>query len=272
MVHNGYESLTVGKKIEVGQAISKSIGMITSHPVIMIPQLIVAVITLAFDLLARNSLGVGALLITIVPAVILGIIVSGAYPEMVQNIIAGSPISIERSLRIAAGRFWSLLAAGILVGLLEFVGFVALIVPGIIIYCWYFYTVPAIMLESKGATAGMSASKAFGRDKKWNTFKILVVIAIVYIVLSVIRTAIGTGSTTAATIVYVILTIPAGAFTAIISTYVYITFGPSSTPTATGMMDASAPGAPGTMRYCPNCGTQVDSSLKFCPNCGKPLQ
>jgi hypothetical protein len=271
-VHNGDETLTVGKKIDVGDTLSKSIKMIATHPVIMIPQLIVAVIVLAFDLLSRNSAGVGALLITIVPAVILGIIISGAYPEMVQNIIAGSPISIERSLRIAAGRFWSLLAAGILVGLLELVGFIAIIIPGIIIVCWYFYTVPAIMLESKGATAGMSASKAFGRDKKWSTFTMLVVVAIIYIVISVIRTAIGIGSPTAGTIVYAILTIPAGAFTSILSSYVYITFGPSSAPPATGMMDASAPGAPGTMRYCPNCGSQVDASLKFCPNCGKPLQ
>src|SRR5271167_1134391 len=105
--------------------------MITSHPMILVPQLIVAILSLALNLVvaSRNALA-GLLVLGIVNLVVV-IIVSGAYPEMVQNILAGSPISISRSLRMAAGRFGSLIVAGILVGLLEAVGFIAIIVPGI---------------------------------------------------------------------------------------------------------------------------------------------
>ena len=81
-------------------------------------------------------------------------------------------LSVTEALGKAFHRFWTLLGAGILVVLIVALGFIALVVPGIILLTWYAYTVPAIMLEGKGATEGMAASKAFGRDKKGSTFLI----------------------------------------------------------------------------------------------------
>ena len=57
----------------------------------------------------------------------------------------------------------------------------ALIIPGVIFVTWYTYSVPAIMLEDKGVLAGWAASKTFGRDKKWSTFSIGLVLGAIAI-------------------------------------------------------------------------------------------
>ncbi len=134
------------------------------------------------------------------------------------------------SLRKAYGKLWTLVVAGILVGLVVIVGFVALIVPGIIFVTWYTYTVPPIMLEEKGAMAGMAASKAFGRDKKWSTFLIFLIIAVVGIVILGIEWVASLAAPLLGRVVNSLLYVPFETWIAVVFTYTYLGYGPSSVP------------------------------------------
>jgi hypothetical protein len=215
---------------------------------------------------------------------VVSIIITGAYPSMVQAALSGAPLSIEHSLRQAAGRFWTLLVAGILVGLIVFLGFIALIIPGIIFLTWYAYTVPAIMLENKGALAGMSASKAFGRDKKLSTFVLGFVAGIVVVVLVVIQGVLSLASSLLGHIVYSLLFVPVGAWLAVIVTYTYLTYGPSSVPASPETFGRVPPvpmnpqvtqavvsPSPPSARFCKNCGSPIQPGTKFCSSCGQPV-
>jgi hypothetical protein len=276
-------SVKVGRPIAVGDVLSKSANLLMKTPALIIPQAIVLVLSLLEDLANSATFSLAYLGLIFVSAIV-SIIVLGAYPSLVQEALEGKQPAIGEGLRKAFGKFWSLLIAGILVFLITFVGVIALIVPGIIFFTWYAYTVPAIMLENKGALDGMSASKAFGRDKKWSTFSLFVVVFIVALVVGVIEVAVSFGSGLGGKIVGSILEVPVEAWVSVILTYTYITYGPSATPAPP---DASLYGIPppappysqpdipvsqgATTNFCRNCGAPVQPGSKFCNSCGQPI-
>ncbi|MDA4137024.1 MAG: zinc ribbon domain-containing protein [Thaumarchaeota archaeon] len=282
---------TVGRPIAVRDVLSKSTNLLTRTPALLIPQVIALVISLLGDFASTATFSVVRIVLVFV-GVVVSIIITGAYPSMVQAALAGGQLSVEHSLRQAAKRFWSLLAAGILVGLIVALGSIALLVPGIIFLTWYAYTVPAIMLENKGALAGMSASKMFGRDKKWSTFILGVVVFIVIIVIAIIQAAVGRSSPLAGGVVSSLLSFPVDAWISVIITYAYLTYGPSSVPasSAPGTPEVLVPGvipsppmnqqfpqaggpvtASGPANFCRSCGSPLAPGSKFCANCGQSV-
>jgi len=273
----------VGRPIEVGHVLSKSLELIRDNPILLVPQVIVLVVSLLEDLASAATLSVLGFVLLLV-SVIVTIIVTGAYPSLVQEALDGRPVSIGNSMRQASGRFFTLLVAGIVVGIAVFVGLIALVVPGIIFLTWWVYTTPAIMLENKGVFDGMAASKAFGRDKKWSTFLLLLTVAIVAIVASSIGDLVGIASPLAGRVVGSILTMPVDAWFAVIITYTYLRYGPSSTIVPPGPevlvpgvipppppmpQEAGAPKAMPAAKFCQNCGAPLQPGTVFCPNCGQ---
>jgi hypothetical protein len=270
----------VGRKIDVGDVLSRSAKILSAHPLLLVPQLILFALTNLGDAFGASSIQSLISILSFVPLVI----VSGAYPSMVKAVMQGGQPSVTEALAKAYHKFWSLLLAGILVGVIVVLGFVALIIPGMIFAAWYAYTVPAIMLEDKGATQGMAASKAFGRDKKGSTILIGVVVVVAYLVLFVVKAVFSPASPLLGDIVYAILSVPLGAWVSVILAYAYLAYGPSPVPTIgetagygmtppvsplpTAQADASV-ATPGN--FCPSCGSAIPTGSKFCASCGRTV-
>jgi hypothetical protein len=278
------ESVTVGGTIDVGEVMSRSANIISTKPLIMVPQLIVLVPTLLGDALGASSILSPLRIITSILTIVFTVMASGAYPSLVKTFLAGGELSPMDALGMAYRKFWSLLAATILVGIIVLLGAIALIVPGIIFAAWYLYTIPAVMLEDTGALEGMSASKAFGRDKKWKTFLLFLVVAISYLVASIIDGVFSVASPLLGDLVYDILLVPIFAWASVIFSYAYIAYGPSPVPATTATMGFGlAPPAPpqppaqlgapvgASGGFCPSCGSPVSAGAKFCGTCGKPV-
>ena len=280
--------VTVGRPIVVRDVLSKSMNLLSRTPALLIPQVIVLALSLVEDLANTATLsGLGIVLLFV--SLVVSVIIAGAYPSMVQAALAGGQLSVAHSLRQAAKRFWSLFAAGILVGLIVVLGSVALAVPGIFFATWYAYTVPAMMLEDKGALAGMSASKAFGRDKKWSTFALILVVGIVFLVVALIQLVLSLFSPLLGAVVYSLVSFPLDAWVVVILAYTYLTYGPSSIPAATspeilvpGVIPpppmnqqlpqvGSATSASEPANFCRSCGSPVLPGSRFCSNCGQSL-
>jgi hypothetical protein len=273
----------VGRAIRAGAVVSQSAKIISSRPVILLPQLILLVVTLPVDLLSPSStLSPLRIAFTLV-SVVLSLIVSGAYPSMVKAALEGGEPPVAESLGKALHRFWTLLAAGVLVALIVGLGFIALVVPGVIFLTWYAYTVPAIMLEDKGALEGMAASKAFGRDKKGDTFLIFIAIGLAGLILLIVQFVLSLASPVLGNLAYAVLDVPLAAWASVIFSYTYLTCGPSSVPPTAvagyGLApplppqppaQANAPvGAPAN--FCQFCGSRLAAGSKFCGACGKPV-
>jgi hypothetical protein len=88
----------------------------------------------------------------------------------VSQTYLGSSISVGEAYRKVLPKLLALIVAAFLVGLLTMIGFILLIVPGVIILLRFAVTVPAIVVEDVGATRGMGRS---WRLAAGNTGKIL---------------------------------------------------------------------------------------------------
>jgi hypothetical protein len=174
------------KGFDIGEALTSSFNIVLKNPKILIPQLVSSLIfTLLVNLSIINKLNViGWFLLLpinfliLVVGFIVYLVVSGMYPLLVRDVVNSVSPNLASAARTALKKIFSLIAASILVSIIVTIGLILLIVPGLIFLTWFFYTIPALMLEDKGALEAMSASRAFGRDKKLNTLAVVVLLAI----------------------------------------------------------------------------------------------
>jgi hypothetical protein len=69
---------------------------------------------------------------------------------------------------------WTLIGAGILAGLGIAIGFVLLIVPGLILLTWWCLIAPVIVLEHKGVGESFGRSRELVRGHGWTVFGIVI--------------------------------------------------------------------------------------------------
>ena len=131
-------------------------------------------------------------LLFVVILLIAYVLVIGAYPLIVRDAIQGDTIDFRKALTAAAGKFFTIISAGIVVALLTLLGLTFFIIPGLIIMVLYFYWVSAIVIENRGLTDGLSASKSFAKDKKFKTFLLYIlpgpIFTIIYLIFLIILT------------------------------------------------------------------------------------
>lgn len=263
-----------GGPIDVGNVLSKSLGLLRSRPALFIPFLFPALLSLA-EILASASgyVPVRALAFACgIVGFVFGVLVVGAYPLLVRAAVGGTELPIMEAIGASYRRFWTLLAAMLAVGLLVLLGTVALVVPGMILATWYAYTVPSVVLDGMGFAEGMGASKAFGRTRKWSTFLMFLAFGVMLLpVVVVVETLTFFVSPVLGGAAEVVLTIPIGVWAYVAVSYTYMTYRPATPPpgafASAAQGPAPQPAAPGG--FCASCGSQLAPGSRFCPSCGK---
>jgi hypothetical protein len=96
----------------------------------------------------------------------------GAISRVVSTSYMGGVERPGPALRATLGRWWALLAASVLVHLVEVIGFVLLILPGLIFMALYVCVAPAIVIEGLGPIRGMRRSWSLNRHRKWRVLGI----------------------------------------------------------------------------------------------------
>ena len=164
---------------------------------------------------------------------------------------------------------------GFVVGIIVVLGFIALIIPGIIFAIMFSMSVPVLLLENKGVFESMSRSRQLVSNKWLGTFNLYfvlgVIIAVAATVLSIISGFAGPWSSILSSTLSALWQplIPIA-----LTVYYYsnvtrtspIQAGPTAAPSAPATTMATS--APSGMKFCPSCGTQMPSSATFCPKCG----
>lgn len=110
----------------------------------------------------------------------------GAFQEMRQK-----PFTIGDSLRIGLARMIPVIGVGILIALAMMLGFVLLVVPGIILGCMLYVAIPACVIEKLGVTASMSRSLALTKGYRWQIFGLFLLVIVVSAVGAFVFTLIG---------------------------------------------------------------------------------
>jgi hypothetical protein len=119
----------------------------------------------------------------------LSIVYQGMVVKLVQDVQDGRrDHSVGDLIRSVEPVFWPLVAVSILFGIAVGIGFVLLIIPGLILLVIWSVVAPVTVLERPGVFAAFGRSRGLVRGNGWNVFA---VIALVFLTVLVVGVAAG---------------------------------------------------------------------------------
>ncbi|MGH2883245.1 MAG: hypothetical protein ACRDPA_11205, partial [Solirubrobacteraceae bacterium] len=107
----------------------------------------------------------------------LSILYQGMVVELVKDVQDGRrDHSIRDLIRSVEPVFWPLAAVSVLFGIGTALGFIFLIVPGLILLVIWSVVAPVTVLEHPGVFAAFRRSRELVRGNGWNVFAVIVVV------------------------------------------------------------------------------------------------
>ena len=124
----------------------------------------------------------------------LSIVYQGMVVKLVQDVQDGRrDHSVGELLRSVEPVFWPLVAVSILFGIGVGIGFVFLIVPGLILLTIWSAAAPVTVLERPGVFAAFGRSRELVRGNGWNVFGVIVIVFLTVAVISIAAGLIASG-------------------------------------------------------------------------------
>src|SRR5437762_2862413 len=104
-------------------------------------------------------------------------IATGAGTYAISERYLGNEVTIGQALNRAVKSLWTLSVAQFAVVLWVFIGFVLLIVPGILWSLSYALVVPVVLVEGRKATPSLRRSWELVKDNRWKVFAVLLIVS-----------------------------------------------------------------------------------------------
>lgn len=159
-------------------------------------------------------------------AAIIGVIISAVLQAALMRGAAlatiGDPVDVEASYRWGLKRFGSVLLVAILVGISVAIGFILLIVPGIILLTLFSVSIPALVIEDRRGTDAMKRSWELAKEHFWHVLGVIIVAWIITTVVGSVLGAIGGDNWFLAWIFSAIAQIITAPFAALVSVLLYL--------------------------------------------------
>jgi len=188
--------------------------------------LIVAVVVVPLTFVSAVIVQTGVTILGLLVGAAIGIIIWAVLQAAVLRGAAqatiGDPVDIEASYRWGLARFGSVLLVALLVGIVVAVGFLLLVIPGLIFLVFLSVSEPALIVENRRGTEAMSRSWNLVRGHFWHALVVILVAAIITGVIQGILTAIGGDNWFVAWIFTAIAQIITAPFTALVTVLLYL--------------------------------------------------
>lgn len=170
----------------------------------------------------------GASLFSWVLAVIIGALVQGALTRAVAAEYEGNRASFGECIMAAIRVLLPLIAVGLLFGIGVGIGFVLLIVPGIILMVMWSVAGPAVVVERDGIGRAFSRSVELTKGYRWKIFALFLVLLVMYFLIFVLLGLVGLSSMSFATQrTFGVMNFVASALSAVILNLLWGTIQPS---------------------------------------------
>jgi hypothetical protein len=122
-----------------------------------------------------------------VVSIIVTLFASAAITVSVSDICLGNRPSIARSYKkVLRSGILKLLGTNLMQVAIVLVGFVLLIIPGIIALFWLMFTPSAVVLEGVGGFAALKRSKALADGYNWRNFGVFLLLLLILVVVGAI--------------------------------------------------------------------------------------
>ncbi len=210
-------------KIDIGRVLSNTFGVIGRNPVVFLglSLLIVGLPNSVVQLIQGNAAAVTGAFAS--PTVIitgllgffvflfLSVILQATLIVATLNDLANKEINLGDCVSQAIRKFWPLLGLGLLFGLGIALGFLLLIVPGVILYLMWIVAAPVMMAEDKGIMESFKRSTELTSGSKGMIFLLIIIFVVAAAIIGGIGGAIGVFSVTASVIAATIINTITGA-------------------------------------------------------------
>ena len=204
-----------------------------------------------------------------IASLVFGTIAYAGTIKMASEEVEGRQIDLGGAVAFAVSKMVWVWILGLVLGIILAIGYIALIVPGIILTVMFSLSFQALLIEDSGVTGSMSRSRELVGHRWLKTLAMIIVFAIIVGVASAIV------STVAAPFGYwgqLVSSVLSAFYLPIVpvATTVYFYSNRariSQTQMGPATMAPVPMPAPGT-KFCTNCGAQIDASATFCGKCG----
>jgi hypothetical protein len=188
------------------------------------PDLTVTTDANGFQHIETRSFGtfVLAALIAAAITVIISAILQAATIRGAALATVGDPVDIEASYKYGLKRFGSVILVGLLVGIVVAIGFVLLVIPGIIFLTFLAVAIPALVIENRRGTDAMKRSWNLVSSNFWHVLGVIVVAFLITAVVGGILRSIGGSNWFVAWIFNAIAQIITAPFAALVSVLLYL--------------------------------------------------
>src|SRR4051794_20713853 len=154
--------------------------------------------------------------------IIIGALLQAAIIRAGAQATIGDPVDVEASYRYGFHRFGSVILVGLLFGLAVALGFILLVIPGILALIYFSVSIPSLVVENRRGTKAMSRSANLVSGHFWHAFGVIIVAYIIVAVVSGILSAIGGNSWFIRWIFNAIAQIITTPFSALVSVLLYL--------------------------------------------------
>lgn len=204
-----------------------------------------------------------------IATIVFGTIAFGGTVKMAAEEIESRPVDLAAAVRFAVGKMLWMWVLGLLLGIIVALGFIALIIPGIILAIMFSVSFQALLVENNGVLRSLGRSRELVGHRWLKTFATFLVFIIIIGIATGIVGAISAPFGGASRLVSSLLSalylpiLPVATTVYFYSNRARIT----SAPAPQNQMGLAPRAAPG-MKFCTNCGTQLEASATFCSKCG----
>jgi hypothetical protein len=196
-------------------------------------------------------------------------IAQGTAIKLASERIERGQADFEKSIRFAASKLLWIWVLSIVVGIIVVLGFIALIVPGIVLTIMFCLSFPVLIIENKGVLDSMGRSRQLVGHRWLKTFATFLVIGIIIAIASTIVSAISGPFGVASPVVNGILSaLYQPVFPILLVVYYYSNAARIAPPQTSQAFATPAPVVQAGTKFCAYCGAQLSSTSLFCAKCG----
>jgi hypothetical protein len=229
-----------GGRIDVGRVIGQAFDTYKQYagPLLGGALIVIGVAAIASALLSAT----GSVILALVGAVIAFVaqfLYTGYVVKLVQDVRDGRKDSSMGELFSAAAPYiGALILNGIMAGIAIAIGFVLLIIPGLILITIWAVISPSIVVENRGPVEAFGRSRELVRGDGWTVFGVIVIAFLIVIGISIVAGIIGAaiGDDAGRVIVQAIANVLTAPIAALVASILFFDLGGG----------AAAPSAPAT--------------------------
>jgi hypothetical protein len=117
---------------------------------------------------------------------IVSLIIAGITIKYTGDVIEGVNPTLKSSLNYTVSRLGDIILSSIILAIILIVGFILLIIPGIIFGIMFILTMHVVVLEGKGPIDALNRSKQLVQGRWMTTFAIILIIFVIVFISSII--------------------------------------------------------------------------------------